>query len=73
MYQMTAYLELGLAHGAVESVLERLVLEVEFNLVLIRAISDGDVKVDFDGSFGDRSKFVWLGEFDEVPAKATID
>ena len=57
---MIAYLELGLTHGAIESVLERFVLEVEFNLVLIRAISDGDIEIDFDSSFGNRSKFVWL-------------
>ena len=57
---MIAYLELGLTHGAVKSVLERFILEVEFNLVLIRAISDGDIEIDFDSSFGNRSKFVWL-------------
>ena len=57
---MIAYLELGLTHGAIESVLERFILEVEFNLVLIRAIPDGDIEIDFDSSFRNRSKFVWL-------------
>ena len=54
------YLELRLTHSAIEAVLERLVLEVEFNLVLIRAISDGDIEIDLDSSFGNGSKFVWL-------------
>ena len=64
---MYTYLELGLAHGAVQSVLERLILKVEFDVILIRAISDRDIEVHFDGTLGDRSKFVRLGEFDIVP------
>ena len=66
---MSTYLELGFAHGAVKSVLERLVLEVEFDIVLIGAIADCDVKIDLDGTLGNGSKFVWLGELDVVPAK----
>ena len=66
---MPTYLELGFAHGAVKSVLERLVLEVEFDVVLIGAIADSDVKVDLDGTLRNGSKFVWLGELDVIPAK----
>ena len=69
MNSFKTYLELGFAHGAVESVLERLVLEIEFNVVLVRAIADCDVKVDLDGTLGNRSKFVRLGELNVIPER----
>ena len=61
------YLELSLTHGAVKTVLERLILKVELDVILSRAVSDGDVKVDLDSALRNGSQFVRLAELNVVP------
>ena len=47
--------------------LERLILEVELDVVLFRALANGNVKEDFNSALGDGTMLVRLREFDVVP------
>ena len=60
------YLELCFAHGAIETVFERLIFKVKLNIVVVFCVTDSDVKVDLHGTFGDRASFLWLTELDVV-------
>ena len=46
--------------------LERLVLKIELNVVIIGAVTHCDIKEDFDCSFGDWSQLIRLTEFNVV-------
>ena len=66
------YLEHVLTHRAIHAVLERLVLKIEFNVVIIGAVTHRDVKKDFDCTFGDRSQLIWFTEFNVVLQHITV-
>ena len=66
------YLELGLAHSAIQSVLQRLIFEVEFNIILIWAITHSDIEIDLHSALWDRSQFVRLAELHVVPSSVII-
>ena len=61
-----SYLEHVLTHSAIHSVLEGLILEIELDVIIVRAIAHRDVKEDLDGALGYRSQLVWLAELNEV-------
>ena len=61
------YLELGFTHGAIETVLERLVLEVEFDIILIGAVTNCDIEVHLDGALWDGPQLVGLAELHVIP------
>jgi len=48
-------------------VLETLVLEIELDVIFALLVSYRDIKENFHGTFGDGSKFVWLGELYVIP------
>ena len=66
------YLELRLTHSAIEAVLERLVLEVEFNIILIGAVPNRDIEVHLDGALGDGPQLVRLTELYVVPNETDL-
>ena len=49
--------------------LERLILKVELDVVLFRALTNGNVKEDFNSALGDGTMLVRLREFDVVPGR----
>ena len=63
---MQTYLEHILTHRAIHAVLERLILEIELNIVIVRAVAHSYIKEDLDCAFGDRPQFVWLTELNVV-------
>lgn len=54
-------------HGTIHTVLETLVLEIELDVIFALLVSYRDIKENFHGTFGDGSKFVWLGELYVIP------
>ena len=66
---MQTYLEHILTHRAIHAVLERLILEIELNIVIVGAVAHRDIEEDLDGAFRDRSQLVWLAELNVVPVK----
>ena len=48
--------------------LQRLILEIELNVVIVGAVTHRDIEEDLDGAFGDRSQLVRLAELNVVPA-----
>ena len=52
--------------------LERLILKIELDVVIVRTITHSDVEEDFDSAFRDRPKLVWLTEFHVVPFQYNI-
>ena len=64
--RVLTYLEHVLTHRAIHAVLERLVLKIELNVVIIGAVAHCNIKEDFDSSFGDWSQLIWLTKFNVV-------
>ena len=60
------YLEHVFTHRAIHAVLERLVLKIELNVVIIGAVTHCDIKENFDCTFGDWSQLIWLTKFNVV-------
>ena len=66
------HLEHVFSHSAIHAVLERLILKVKLNIVLIFVSVNGYVEEDFDSTFRNRSELVWLAELHIIPARKRL-